>query len=96
MLKTNPTVTRYNSESVGVDDAVPANAFDFRYDNEGCLISFWVPVNDQGSKELVHTERGAARLAAIESKAMYYDSRDNRRESSLVEGYSIDDYNTWK
>lgn len=49
----------------GADEAVPSNAFDLTFDDEGCLYSYWVIVNEAtGSKELVHTAKGEAALNA--------------------------------
>ena len=92
------TAAEYNSEVIGLDDAVPANAFDLRFDDEGLLINYWIPVNPvTGSKELVHTDRGRARLEAIEAQPCFTTtSRGKSATGLLATDWALDDYNTWK
>ena len=79
---------------IGVDEAVPSDAFQFRFDDEECLISYWVPVGE--ARQIVHTQRGAARLAAIENSGISTPSRPKSATGLLATDYALDDYTTWK
>ena len=94
MLTSTLTAQEYNAQVIGLDDAVPANAFDLYFDSEGVLISYWIPVNKSGSKEKVFTHRGHAHLKAIEANS--FTTSVNPYGSTLATDWAIDDYNTWK
>jgi hypothetical protein len=87
------------SEYIGADEAIPAGAFDFKFDDEGCLVSYWVTVNKvTGSKELVYTAKGVAALNAFMDNADFIETKSNgcNAEGGLATDYAISDYNTWK
>lgn len=87
------------SEYIGADEAIPANAFDFTFDDEGCLASYWVTVNEAtGSKELNYTAKGQAAYDAFMANADFIETKTNGRNASgsLAHDYAISDYMTWK
>ena len=83
----------------GADEAVPGNAFNFTFDDEGCLASYWVTVNEvTGSKELIHTAKGAAALEAYMANTSFDETMTNGKNDTglLATDYAISDYTTWK
>ena len=59
----------------GADEAVPSSAFDLTFDDEGCLYSYWVIVNERtGSKALVHTDKGEAALNAFMKNTSFIET----------------------
>ena len=83
----------------GADEAVPGNAFDFKFDEEGCLVSYWVTVNEAtGSKELVYTAKGQAAYDAFIANADIIETKSNGKNATglLATDYAISDYDTWK
>ena len=83
----------------GADEAVPGNAFNFTFDDEGCLYSYWVMVNETtGSKELVHTAKGKAALNAYMENTSFDVTKTNGKNDTglLATDYAISDYTTWK
>lgn len=87
------------SEYIGADEAIPAGAFDFTFDDEGCLKSYWVTVNKAtGSKELIYTIKGEAALNAYMENTEFDVTTSNGANATglLATDYAISDYNTWK
>ena len=87
------------SDYIGADEAIPAGAFDFTFDDEGCLASYWVTVNKAtGSKELVYTAKGAAALNAYMENTEFDVTTSNgcNAEGGLATDYAISEYTTWK
>ena len=87
------------SEYIGADEAIPSGAFDFKFDDEGCLVSYWVTVNKAtGSKELVYTNKGEAAYDAFMANADIIETKSNGCNATglLATDYALDDYNTWK
>lgn len=77
----------------GADEAVPANAFDFTFDDDGCLTSYWVIVNKfTGSKELTRTARGQAAFEATAKDAV----TTLPTLPLMATDFGLDSYNTWK
>lgn len=83
----------------GADEAVSSDAFDFTFDDEGCLASYWVFVDEaNGVKEKVFTDKGAAALEAYMANTEFDVTTSNGTNASglLATDYAISDYTTWK
>lgn len=88
------TITEAQS-TYGIDEGVPTSAFDFTYDDEGCLYSYWI--TDGDCKEKVHTARGLAGWVASLAQAEFMDTaRPQSATGLLATDYALDDYTTWK
>lgn len=83
----------------GADEAVASDAFNFTFDDEGCLASYWVIVDGStGAKEKVFTAKGAAALEAYLTNTEFdvTTARGTDASGLLATDYAISDYTTWK
>ena len=83
----------------GADEAVASDAFNFTFDDEGCLASYWVTVDVKtGAKEKIFTAKGAAALEAYEANTEFdvTTSTGTNATGLLATDYAISDYTTWK
>ena len=83
----------------GADEAVASDAFNFTFDDEGCLASYWVFVDEAaGIKEKVFTDKGAAALEAYLTNTVFDTTTTTGTNAAglLASDYAISDYTTWK
>ena len=83
----------------GADEAIPSDAFNFTFDDEGCLASYWVIVDEAtGSREKVFTAKGAAAYEAYMKNTEFdvTSARGTDASGLLATDYAISDYTTWK
>ena len=79
----------------GADEAVASNAFNFTFDDEGCLASYWVTVDEiTGAKEKIFTAKGLAALEAYTDNTEFLT--DTVGAGLMATDYAISDYTTWK
>ncbi len=83
----------------GADETIASDAFNFTFDDEGCLASYWVIVDEStGCKEKIFTAKGAAAHEAYMNNTEFdvTSTRGSNASGLLATDYAISDYSTWK